>query len=109
MTTNMKMHPTLKDDVCYQPWVHDVKVWCMFTDLSKTKRGPAVYLSLAGKARDAVTYIDVEAIGKDDGVDIIIKKLDEVFLKDKNTLAYNFQNVLQFSTYHWHVNAGIYC
>ena len=65
----------LKSGVCSQTY-------------QKLKRGPTVYLSLAGKARDAVTDIDVEAIGKDDGVDIIIKKLDEVFLKDKNTLAY---------------------
>ena len=85
---NKKMPPVLQDDTCYQSWTRDLKIWKMFTDLPAAKQGPAVYLSLTGKAKDAVADVPVEDIGKDDGVNQLVAKLDEVYLKDKNTLAY---------------------
>ena len=85
---NAKTPPVLTDEGCYQTWVRDVKVWRMLTELKKEKHGPAIYLSLSGKSRDAVSSIEPDDIGKVDGADKIIAKLDEVFLKDKTTRSY---------------------
>ena len=43
---------------------------------------------LTGRARDAVRELNAADIGKADGLNKIIEKLDSVFLKDKNTRAY---------------------
>ena len=90
-----KNPPVLTDESCYQTWVRDIKVWRMLTDLKKEKYGPAIYLSIFGKARDAVSAIETEDIGKENGADTILKKLDEIYLKDKNTRAY-----LAFKTFY---------
>ena len=89
MSSNLKSSPTFKaegDD--YLSWKTDLEVWELYTDLEKKKRGPAVYLQLEGKARDAVREFKPEDIGKDTGLKSIMDKLDEVYLKDKNTLSY---------------------
>ena len=88
MGTKGKLPPTLRDDMDYSNWVNDVKVWSLFTDLDKKKIGPAVYLSLEGKAREVVREIDYAKLASDEGYAEIISALDNVFLKDKNTRSY---------------------
>ena len=63
-------------------------IWQLFTDLKKEKHGPAVYLSLSGRARDCVRDLKPEEIGVDGGVKKITDKLDVLFLKDANTRAF---------------------
>ena len=60
--------------------------FCVF--LQRLQRRKEAQLCSTGKARDTVTYINTEAFGKENGVDVMFKKLDEVFLKDKITFAY---------------------
>ena len=50
--------------------------------------GPAVYLTLTGRAREAVRDLKPADIGKETGLDEIIVTLDAVYLKDENTRAY---------------------
>ena len=45
----------------------------MFTDLEKMKRGPTVFLSLTGQARECVRAVGAEEIGKETGVKSIIE------------------------------------
>ena len=52
----------------------------MFTKLPKKKQEPAVYLSLTGRAR--------EAVGADDGLTKVMTKLDSIYLQDKSTRAF---------------------
>ena len=60
----------------------------MFTDVTASRQGPAVYLTLQGDARDAIRSMDKSEIAKDNGVDLIIAELDKVYLKDKTTQAF---------------------
>ena len=53
-TTNVKMPPVLESEDSYIEWINDLKIWQLFTDLPKAKQGPAVYLSLTGRARECV-------------------------------------------------------
>ena len=61
-------------------------------DLEKKKQGLAIALSLPeeeGNIRDKVfSELDVLALGRDDGVDILIKFLDKIYKKDKLSAAY---------------------
>ena len=84
----LKTPPVLVDEDGYGEWLNDVKIWQLFTDLEKKKQGPALYLTLTGRARECVRELTPEVIGGDDGVKKIIEKLDKLFMKDQNTRAY---------------------
>lgn len=45
--------PTLLKDK-YSTWKREMQIWEMATSLDKTKRAPIVFLSLEGKAREAI-------------------------------------------------------
>jgi len=81
----------------YAEWKNDLEVWRMFTKEEKKRQGPALYLCLKGEAREAVRSIPVASLPKDDGVDTIIAKLDEIFLQDETTRAFcAFGNFVEY-------------
>ena len=80
-------NPDEDDDYC--AWKNDVEVWQAFTKEEAKRQGPAVYLSLKGRAREAVRGISINDLKKDDGVDEIIRILDEIFQSDETTRAYH--------------------
>ena len=84
MTDALKNPPVLTDDVEYSNWKADLTIWGLYTSLEKKKRGPALYLSLQGKARECIRGLTPEEIGGDTGVDLIVAKLDNVFEEDEN-------------------------
>ena len=88
MTNQLKAPPVFSEEDDYVSWKNDVEIWQMFTELAKKKQGPAVYLSLTGRAREAVRGIPSNEIGSDDGLTIILAKLDAIYLKDESTRAY---------------------
>ena len=63
-------NPDEDDD--YESWKNDVEVWQAFTKEEPKRQGPAVYLSLKGKAREAVRGIPVNDLKKDEGVDVVL-------------------------------------
>jgi hypothetical protein len=83
-----KMPPILKDDMDFLSWRNDIYVWLLFTDIDKKKNGPAIYLALEGKAREAVRDVDKTKLSSDEGATTIIEALEKVYLKDENTRAY---------------------
>ena len=84
----LKAPPVFSEDDDYLSWKNDITVWQMFTDLDKKKQGPAVYLAMTGRAREAVREIPAAELGGDGGLNKIIQKLDSLFLKDESTRAY---------------------
>ena len=87
-TSSYKKPPTLGDGENYEQWLKEIKIWQMFTDLPKAKQGAALFLTLSGKARDIARDIDVDSLASDDGIKIIIEKLNPLYLKDKVQNAY---------------------
>ena len=57
-------------------------------DVEAKKREPAVYLLINEKLRKAVRDIDPTELGGDNGAEIILLKLDQLYLKDCNTRTY---------------------
>ena len=72
----------------YEAYKRELEIWDSFTDLEEKKRGPAVYLSLDKKTKQAVSQLKPADISAPDGLQKIIQKLDEVYLADRNTRAY---------------------
>ena len=83
-----KTPPALSKSSSYENWLKEIKVWQKLTDLGIGKQGPAILLSLEGKARDTVLELEIDDVAADGGVKLIIDKLDKLYLKDKAQSAY---------------------
>ena len=93
----LKTPPLLTDDVNYQDWRTDLEVWEMLTELGAKKKGPALYLSLEGKARDCLRELTPAVIGGDQGFKLICEKLDAVYLENIHYRTFNaFQNFYRY-------------
>jgi hypothetical protein len=86
---SIKTPPALSKSSSYENWNKEIKVWQKLTDIIVSKQGPAILLSLEGKARDAILELDIDEIAADGGVKKIIDKLDSIFFKDKAQTAYD--------------------
>ena len=83
--------PKLEDDH-FETWKKYLKILCKITDITEEKRALAVHLTLSGKARAATSELSVEDLEKKNGIDILLTKLDDIFLVDKGSR--------QFTAYH---------
>ena len=54
------------------------------TSLDKAKRALMVFLSLEGKAREAVLELNTVVLNSEDGMKKLYEKLDTLFLEDVN-------------------------
>ena len=75
----------LKDK--YSTWRKEMKIWELVTSLDKTKQALIVFLSLEGKAREAVLELDTAVLNSEDGMKKLYEKLDTLFLEDVNQSA----------------------
>ena len=88
--SSLKQPPTFDPSRgdCYVDWKSDVEIWGVYTKDEKKRRGPAVYLSLVGDAREAVWSLKVADLAQDDGLDVLLAELDKVYLKEETTRAF---------------------
>ena len=82
----------LENENAYENWKKDINIWCELTDIDAEKRAPAIHLSLTGRARVASSEIGIDDLKKKDGVNLLITKLDSLFLAD--------QGRRQFTAFH---------
>ena len=68
--------------------LHDLQVWDCVTDIQQKKQHPDIYLSLPDKVRSTCRDIAVADLNKDDGLNILINKLETLYVKDKKASAY---------------------
>ena len=87
--SSIKEPPVLISEDMYEEWKKDLSLWQLVTPLAAKQQGPAVYLSLQGRARDCVRGLQTEDIGKDSGVKMITDQLDLAFLGDINSRTFS--------------------
>jgi len=76
------------DNYTWSAYKKEVLVWATWTKLEDTKKGPALWSSLTGKAKEAVQDMELDEIKAADGLEKILTKLDDVFKTDINQAAY---------------------
>lgn len=86
--------PTLTSENEYETWKNDVKRWCQLTSLVPSKRALAVHFALSGRARNASSEIPDEHLQSDNGVEVLLTKLDALFLPHKPLRQFNAFNRL---------------
>ena len=57
--TNTIISPPIFDEakMTWREYKKEIEVWSMLTSLSKQKRGPALWMNLKGKAKEAVKAV----------------------------------------------------
>ena len=85
---SIKAPPALSKSISYETWLKEIEIWKLYTDTPVEKQGPAIFLTLEGKAREAVLELDIKDISGADGCKNIVAKLDTLYLKDKAQVAY---------------------
>ena len=56
--------------------------------MTDENQGPAIFLTLEGKARETILNLDIKEIKAKNGVENIVKALNRLYLKDKLQMAY---------------------
>ena len=94
---NIKSPPIFNpdEDDNYWAWKDNVEVW---QAEEQKRQGPAVYFLLKGRAREAVRGISNNDLKKDDGVEEIIRILDEIFQNNETTQVYHaFKEYVEYT------------
>ena len=97
--------PEFTDDRPYEDWSRRVTWWKRQTELSADKQGAALASYFKGKALDAVLEIDDDVINSDNGVTVIMNKLDILF--KKNTLTKKIEDIETFEKYFWEEHKSV--
>ena len=96
-TASNKTPPLFNKSKSYSDWGGLVNLWTKFTDLDPTRQGPALVMSLEGKALDTILELDDKDISHKDGVTMIINKLNKLYKKDE--LNEKFEDLEKFENY----------
>lgn len=89
MSSKLKAPPPFNpEEEAYEAWKSELEMWEVYSELELKKRGAAVYLSLKGKAKEAVRDMKAATLNVDNGLALVKARLDGVFLKDVNTRAF---------------------
>ena len=83
--------PRLSDDVPYKTWKNKLEMWKLVCGIDKKEQGIIVLLqSLNGckKAEKAVSNLTAELLYVDDGLNVILEKLNAVFQSEEIEDAY---------------------
>ena len=62
MANNIKNPPILDTSPSFEHWEKAIQYWQAITDLPKTKQGPAITLSLTGKALEAAMELEFDDV-----------------------------------------------
>ena len=98
MTTASNKFPAqLSNFKSYNDLVRLVNIWTNFIDLEPEREGPALVASLSGKALEAILELDDKDISSQDGVKLVVEKLNILYKKDE--LHEKFQDLENFESY----------
>ena len=82
----------------YEAWRKEMKFWEQATNVKSAQRASVVFLSLSGKAREAVLELEPEDLNVEAGLTLLYAKLDSLFKTDSDQAAFAaYENFEKFS------------
>ena len=94
-SSSSKWPPLLSQSKTYEEWLKLFRIWRMYTELSKKRQGPTLVLSLEGEAQEAVLEIPKNDNASENGVDVIINRLNSLYKKDSTVTKYQALEALE--------------
>ena len=89
--------PVLDDDgKKILSWRKDISLWSTVTRIDKEERATHLYLALDGNAKLAAEQVDAKDLNTDNGLELLIKALEERFLPKKPMRIFNAYNGLRY-------------
>ena len=86
----LKTPPVMTENMSYHKWKSEVELWSQITEVPGKKQGGSLFFTLQGDARDTIrSKLSNAEIAADDGLDTILKTLDELYLKDSNQRSFS--------------------
>ena len=76
--------PEFREGNNYEAYKKELEVWKLMKTCSAQDQGPFVFRSLKGRAKIAANELTVTEIGSENGLDLILGKLDKLYLTEKN-------------------------
>ena len=73
----------------YEAWRKEMKFWEQTTNVKAAQRASVVFLSLTGKAREAVLEMEPEDLNVETGLTLLYAKLDSLFKTDSDQAAFS--------------------
>ena len=73
----------------YERWRKEMAFWELATNVPDKKRAATIFLTLSGKAREAILEMDPTTLNVDGGLTLIYGKLDKMFKVDQDQAALN--------------------
>ena len=80
--------PVVKDVDNIDSCLHNLQIWKCVADLEKKQQEPVIYLSLPDKIRNSSRDVTLSELNKDDSLNLLIHKLQKVYVKDNKASAY---------------------
>ena len=68
----------------YEAYKKELEIWKLMKTCSEEEQGPIVFRSLSGRAKIAAHELSVAEISSKTGLDLILAKLDKLYLSEKN-------------------------
>ena len=72
------------DENNYEAWRKDVSRWCIISKLEPRVKAYNIHISLTGRAKTTSNLIPDEDLMSEDGVKILLGKLDDIYIKNKH-------------------------
>lgn len=63
-----KAPPILGKDNLYNNWKGEVKIWKALVSLTEEKKAPTIFMTLTGKAKEAMLNMEINEMADENGV-----------------------------------------
>ena len=78
-----KSPPSPSDSSTYEDFKETLSIWAAYTSIPKEKQGMALFLTLSPTDKEAVLQIGKEKVIGAEGLQNVITRLDQLYLKDE--------------------------
>ena len=88
----------MNENLTYEEWKTEIELWSTITEVPKSKQGGSLFFTLKGDARDTIrSKLKMTEISAEDGLQTIIKTLDDLYLKDSNQRSFTaYEDFINF-------------
>ena len=80
--------PEFIESMSWTDYKKEIEIWQALATLTAEKQGSCLYLSLKSKARKAALELDIDNIKGENGVQLILERLDALYLEGNIQIAY---------------------